>query len=92
MKIVVLMDDGRLVESVIETAADIYGLTTMQKRVAEEIARGKNLASIADTLEVSANTVRTHIKRMFERVGVNNQKALLNKLLSAQAPSIGLHY
>jgi DNA-binding CsgD family transcriptional regulator len=92
MKIVVLMDDVRLMESAIETAGEIYGLSIKQMRVAEEIAKGKNLASIADTLEVSANTVRTHIRRMFERAGVSNQKELINRLLSAQAPAIGLHY
>ena len=92
MKIVVLMDDIRLIESTIETAGKIYGLSSMQMRVAEEIAKGKNLSAIAETLEVSTNTIRTHIKRMFERVGVNNQKALLKRLLSAQAPAVGLHY
>ena len=92
MKIVVLMDDTRLIESAIETAGEIYGLSMKQMRVAEEIAKGKNLACIADTLDVSTNTVRTHVRRMFDRVGVNNQKELLNRLLSARAPAIGLHY
>jgi len=40
----------------------------------------------------SPNTVRTHVKRLFERVGVNSQKALLKRLLSSQAPAIGQHY
>ena len=92
MKIVVLLDDIKLVQASIETAAKIYGLTATQVRVAEEIARGKDLNTIAHTLKVSGNTVRTHVKRMFERVGVNSQKALLKRLLSAQAPSVGLHY
>ena len=92
MKIVILLDDVKLIESSIKTAAQLYGLSAMQMRVAEEIARGNDLTSIAATLEVSSNTIRTHVRRMFERVGVNNQKALLKRLLSAQAPTIGLHY
>ena len=92
MKIVVLLDDAKLIETTIDQAGQIYGLSTMQTRVAEEIAKGKELNSIADTLKVSTNTVRTHIKRMFDRVGVNNQKALLKRLLSAHAPAIGLHH
>lgn len=92
MKIVVLLDDVKLIESSIKTAGQLYGLSAMQMRVAEEIARGHDLTSIAATLEVSSNTVRTHVRRMFERVGVNNQKALLKRLLGAQAPTIGLHY
>lgn len=90
MKIVVLMDDVRLIEATIETAGRIFRLTAMQMRVAEEIAKGEDLNSIANTLEVSSNTVRTHVKRMFDRVGVNNQKALLKRLLSAQSPGFGL--
>ncbi len=90
MKIVVLLDDVRSINNTIETAGRIYGLTTMQMRVAEEIANGEELAAIANRLNVSTNTVRTHVKRMFERVGVKNQKALLKKLLSAQLPSTGL--
>jgi len=54
----------------------------MQQRVAKEIARAEELTSIAKALGISTNTIRTHIKRMFERVGLNNQKALLNRLLS----------
>ena len=54
----------------------------MQQRVAKEIAKAEELTSIAKALGISTNTIRTHIKRMFERVGLNNQKALLNRLLS----------
>ena len=62
----------------------------IQQRVAKEIARAEELTSIAKALGISTNTVRTHIKRMFERVGLNNQKALLNRLLSSQSPAFGL--
>lgn len=92
MKIVVLMGDVRLIESAIETAGEIYGLSLKQMRVAEEIAKGQNLNCIADTLVVGTNTVRTHVRRMFDRVGVSNQKELLNRLLCARPPAIGLHY
>jgi len=92
MKIVVLLNDTRLIDGAIKTAGELYGLSDMQMRVAEEIARGNELTAIATNLDGSINTVRTHIRRMFERVGVNNQKALLKQLLSSQAPTIGLHY
>jgi DNA-binding CsgD family transcriptional regulator len=92
MKIIVLLDDVRLIEANIKVAGEIYGLSATQMRVAEEIAKGKELTSIAKSLEISTNTVRTHVRRMFDRVGVNSQKELLKKLLSANPPSIGLHY
>lgn len=90
LKIVVLLDDVRLINTTIENAGRIYGLTVMQMRVAEEIAKGQELTSIALTLNVSTNTVRTHVKRMFDRVGVSSQKGLLKKLLTAQSPSASM--
>jgi len=90
MQIVVLLDDSKLIDTTVETASRIYGLSTMQTLVATKIAKGEDLTSIANSLEVSTNTVRTHVKRMFERVGVNNQKALVNRLLSAQSPATSI--
>jgi len=87
MKIVILIDDANLVETTIESAGRIYKLSSMQTLVATEIAKGEELTSIANTLDVSTNTVRTHVKRIFQRIGVNSQKALLMRLLVAQSPA-----
>lgn len=92
MKIVVLLNHSRLISTTIKIAGQIFGLSVMQIRVAEEIAKGKDLTAVSHSLGVSINTIRTHVKRMFDRVGVSSQKALLKQLLSAQAPSVGLYY
>ncbi|MXQ09174.1 LuxR family transcriptional regulator [Alphaproteobacteria bacterium GH1-50] len=63
-------------------AAAIFGLSETQVHVAREIANGHPLPRVAERLGISANTVRTHLTRIFEKTGVNAQPALVRLLLS----------
>ena len=60
----------------------VFGLSDGQLRVARQIALGESLKSAAHNLGISANTARTHLARLFEKTGVNNQPALVRLLLS----------
>lgn len=86
MMIVVLLADEKLVAQKIGRAGEIYRLSAAQMRVAEAIAGGNDLHRTAELLGVQHNTVRTHVRRMFERVGVNSQPSLMRALLSVEAP------
>lgn len=86
MMIVVLLEDEQLVAQSIRRASEAYRLSAAQTRVAQAIARGNGLNRTAELLSVQPNTVRTHVKRMFERVGVNSQPALMRALLTVEAP------
>lgn len=86
--LVVLLDDEELTRETIRRAKDIYGLTEAQERVALAISGGQDLTQAARTLGVQPNTVRTHVKRMFEKAGVRSQAALMRKLLSIAAPGL----
>ncbi len=48
-------------------------LTPQQLRVLSLIAEGMDNATIADTLSVSKNTVKTHVRDIFARLGVNDR-------------------
>jgi DNA-binding CsgD family transcriptional regulator len=87
MMIVILLHDDRLLGNAIARAGRIFGLTAAQIRVAEAIARGHDLSATAKALQVRPNTVRTHVRRMFERTAVNSQPALVRKLLSVAPPT-----
>ena len=87
MTIVVLVGDDPLLVEAISVGGDVYELSPAQLRVAEEIARGKDLSSIATILSVQPSTIRTHVRRMFERVNVHSQPALIRALMSAKYPS-----
>lgn len=78
--------NSHLVEERLAMAAAAFALSPSQLRVANRIVLGRTLVEIADATGVSVNTVRTHLKRMFEKVGVHTQPALVRVLLSVAAP------
>jgi DNA-binding CsgD family transcriptional regulator len=86
MMTVVLLADDQLLTSTIQRAGEVYGLSPRQLRVAEAIARGMDLSSTAEMLGVRPNTVRTHVRRMFERLNVTSQPALIRALFSTAPP------
>lgn len=78
--------DSGSTETRLETAAMIYGLSPVQHRVAALVADGLTLNEIAERLQVSPNTARTHLQRIFDKTGVHSQSALVRVLLTAIAP------
>jgi DNA-binding CsgD family transcriptional regulator len=60
----------------------LFDLSPAEARVAGLIAEGQAVDSIADSLAVTPNTVRTQLKAIFTKTGVGRQ-AELASLLSA---------
>ncbi|WP_164721665.1 helix-turn-helix transcriptional regulator [Silicimonas algicola] len=50
------------------------------------IIDGCDLASTSERLEVSINTVRTQLQRIFDKTGARSQSGLIRTLLSVQTP------
>lgn len=68
---------------------DAYGLSKREMDVLVLALNGRNAASIAEKLFISENTVRTHLKRMYKKLGVHNRQELLElieKLCSSSVP------
>jgi DNA-binding CsgD family transcriptional regulator len=86
-KTLISFDDKNMIARRIELAQAIYGLSSAQVRLACMIIDGYDLASASEVLGVSINTLRTHLQRMFDKMGVRNQTALVRALLSAEAPT-----
>lgn len=72
------------------TLARLYGLTDAEARVAAALARALAPADIARTLGISVHTVRTHLRRLFDKTGTAGQTQLLQLLLSGPAAVIHL--
>jgi DNA-binding NarL/FixJ family response regulator len=53
--------------------ARLNALTEREREVATEIARGSSNGAIADSLYLSVATVKTHIGRIFDKLGVENR-------------------
>jgi DNA-binding NarL/FixJ family response regulator len=48
--------------------------------VVELIARGNSVASVAERLVVTENTVRTHMKRIYSKLAIHKRQELLDLL------------
>lgn len=62
--------------------ASLFGLTPAEARVAQQVCSGQTLKEASDTLHVSIETVRTHIKRAMSKTGVRRQAELVRLLLT----------
>jgi DNA-binding CsgD family transcriptional regulator len=58
--------------------AQQYALTTAQARVSALVFAGQSLATIAQSLHVSENTVRSHLKQIFQKTDTHGQMELVH--------------
>lgn len=70
----------RVPQSVLASA---FGLTTAESRVAALLARGRGVDDICECLDVSANTVRTHLKRIYQKTATTRQADLVALLVGS---------
>jgi DNA-binding NarL/FixJ family response regulator len=54
-------------------------LTTRETEVLQQLARGKSYTMIADDLHINKETVRTHIKNIYQKLNVNSKAEALDK-------------
>jgi DNA-binding CsgD family transcriptional regulator len=66
----------------------LYGLTATEARIAGELAAGLSLKQIATRLDVSYETIRNHLKKIFAKTRTNRQSELVRQLLR-NLPAIG---
>lgn len=85
-RVLISFDDEFLLRGRLEGAVATFGLSPAQLNLAELLASGRDLAGAAEKLGVSVNTVRTQVRRMFEKTGTHNQAALVSRLLNVQGP------
>lgn len=80
-RVYVLFDGERDLTKQIEIAQTIYGLSRAQTEIIEHISQGMDLSDAALTLGITKNNARTHLRRVFEKVGVSSQIELLRLLI-----------
>ena len=74
--VLVIHDPARPMEIPVEWIADAYGLTPAEARVALCAASGITIPETAHRLNVSPNTVKTHLRKVFAKTGVSRQTEL----------------
>jgi DNA-binding CsgD family transcriptional regulator len=60
----------------------VYGLTRAEARLTSLIVEGRDIVAAAESLKVSTNTVKYHLKAIFGKVGVSRQSQLVRRVLA----------
>jgi two-component system nitrate/nitrite response regulator NarL len=63
-------------------------LTPRERDVTRRLAQGLSVSQMARELELSPNTVRNHVKSIFNKLQVRSQVALLSLLIGARSGSV----
>ncbi len=66
-----------------ETAND-FSLTNREMEVLQELAQGKTNPQIATDLHISENTVKTHVRKVMEKVGVSTRAEAVRVAIKAK--------
>lgn len=85
-RVLVSFDDAFLLRAKLDRAAASFGLSPAQLNLAELLTTGRDLAAAAEELGVTVNTVRTQVRRMFEKTHTHNQAGLVSRLLNNKGP------
>jgi DNA-binding CsgD family transcriptional regulator len=73
-------DRGEAIEP--ENLEGLYDLTPAQARLLVALVEGRRLADYAEEAGVSINTVKSHMKQIFEKTGENRQTDLVRRVLA----------
>ncbi len=73
-------DPEDMASNIEHLVADGLGLSPSEAAVAARVWEGDSIADAARELKISPNTVKTHLKAIFEKTGVDRQSALVRKI------------
>lgn len=75
------LDPQQLLDRALEARCDLlverYALTPRERDILLHLGRGHSYAYIANALTVSENTVRTHVRNLYRKMGVSSREELL---------------
>ena len=71
-----------------ELLRSCFGLTDAEARLVLALAQEPSLPRVASRLGIGRETARTHLSRVFRRVGVSNQAELLALVARLPAPAV----
>ena len=82
VSVVFVTDPERFEETPADFLRHLFGLTAAEGRVATQILRGRSVSEAACELKVKRETVRSHLKRVFAKVGTTRQSDLVRLLIA----------
>lgn len=83
--VVLIKDPEQEIEISVRALMDLYQLTVSEASVAILMAGGRTTDEVAEELNVKKNTIRTHLRAMFAKMGVKQQSKLVSVVLNSLA-------
>jgi len=80
-----LTDPRRPIETSEEILQRLFGLTPREASVLRALVQGSDPRTIAESLGISQDTVRGHLKSIMQTIGANRQADLVRLVLSSPA-------
>lgn len=80
--ILFVSDGDACVRPTSERLAAVYGLTAAEAQLASQISIGLGVGAAAAAQGISENTAKSHLKAIFEKVGVNRQTQLVRRIMA----------
>lgn len=71
----------------VDSVADDYGLTGRERQVAEYLARGYTFPQAAESLGVSLDTVRSHVKSVYRKLDVHKKQDMI-RIVEEREPEL----
>lgn len=84
--IVLLSDPEASVSISPETIATLFGLTAAESAICVQLVNGATLDEAGAALGIKRNTVRAHLRSIFEKTGVDRQSRLVRLILNSVVP------
>ena len=85
LALVFLCDPERSVRVSEAVLRKLYELTPAEAAVASRLAKGESVEQICDHLTITANTCRTHLKRIYSKTSTSRQGELISLVLTSIA-------
>lgn len=73
----------------IEALQRYFRFSKAEAKVAQAVFIQDNMQAAADSLNISINTVRTHLRRIYEKANISSQSELMRMLSSALRSELG---
>lgn len=68
----------------VDTMTSRYDLSDRESQVLHQIEQGSSMATIAQMLDISQNTVKTHMKHLYKKLGVHSRQEVLDMLQNCE--------
>lgn len=65
-------------DAVCDKLSSIYGLSKREREVLVLLAKGRSVPFIAEEFTVSKGTVKTHVRHIYEKLGIHSKQELLD--------------